>query len=193
MKVAFRNGFEQCEVVGLQNSLLIIRSNLDGAGNAKVVEREEWKFNETPLDLTKDLSEDDVRKLKELFEQIITRKVPVPSQISNLLKLSASPDDVRTQAILKFCSKSECLCPLFYTIGCVELLDNPIVANLETSHYVHNPQRIVQRKCIEMIMHSLRQKISWSEFMTILNKIKEREETEDVLVERYKEVGEELV
>lgn len=106
-------------------------------------------------------------RLRQLIEDIISRKIPTPTQIKYYQEMHEHPNSLIAQLCIRACRNSDCICPLMYSpLGCVELNDLPIDGYPEK----YSPSPLRSRKIIMRGLSTIRQICSWEEYVRLLTR-----------------------
>lgn len=172
-------GIYQVGIYESADAVWIVRSHREAADTFikdSVVKTLLWHDK---LDLTK-ASALDEDFLKKLALEIVTRKYPVPPMWKYLLKLRDNPKELETQAYVNACENSDCLCSLFFSTGCLQILDNPIEG-------LYTPYELINRTFFRLLANALRQTLSPTQMKGLLEEAKETKDLEDGLLRTYDE------
>lgn len=182
-KLSFGRGFNKVNISYHNRKLSITIAVIDPSGKIISEKSLHPKILIEPININKlPLNSKEINKLKNILEEIITYKIPRPKQIESLSRLPYVADSIECQALIKFCRKSECLCPLFFSqIGCIELSSTDIVPMMKTAYYFKTTPSLWGRRVYKKIFSTLRQhpSFSWAEAKKFIDKLREREEKEE--------------
>ena len=137
-----------------------------------------------PIDLTGEIEEYTDFITEDILPRIETFGYPDAHQQKFLDNMSENPSDPATIAYLRSCNNSKCLCPLFFSLSCVEFHTESIEKTGKDLSFT--PQEGMRKRPIKRIVTSLRQELSSDELQRALGKIKNRKDREDVLLGSYK-------
>jgi len=163
----YRQGSDQIEIVEGDKSLKIVISKVRIV-DAKVVKKMEIPLFHKPIDLSR-LKKEDVDFVLYLLKLIITRKYPTPPQLELGYSMAVYPDSILTQGLLKYCYESKCFCPLFFSVGCPEFIEEDIKP--KSGDYIHTSATSINKKCIKTALHALRRFLSPEEVDTLADKL----------------------
>lgn len=191
--------FDQFGVNYKNNRLYGIESLRNGIGKVTKIDKlTEYKV-EQPINILK-LKKTEVPKLEKIIEDIATHKYPNPIQLSNLNILPESADTVKTQAILMFCvewfkSYGCNKCPMFRSeLGCPDYLEldvSPQYISNNGNRYIHIANNLLwSKRSFSTFAHALRQYISWDKYKKISERIKEKQEVDEISLGQFGEAGE---
>lgn len=138
------------------------------------------------IDKPKNLFDATVSEIKSWLSDILTAMYPYPEQRKNLELLVTIPDSPVTQALIETCLVSDCVCPLAYSIGCIEYVPKAIVPKIP-SNKRFDVLPSLQKKSVGRALSSLRRYVSWEELRNWLSKFTAAGE-EELMLGVYREV-----
>ena len=192
----YRASYEQVTIYHLEKHnpqmLVIVFSNVNDVDQTVTVQAVEAipflpQIHDHPINLLINIGEH-ISEIKRLAVDIVSFKLPLPPQQAFLLEIAENPNSTLTQAILSVCHKQVCLCPLMFTVGCVEWIDTPVVPTKPMSHisYSYEPKGgWNQRKHGRLMLTALRQFLPFGQIRAIIEEVRERAETEEFIFEQY--------
>lgn len=145
---------QECEVLSLQGGLLIRLKFLDDADYPSFTDEIIVPCFGVPINLTNvELVNKYQDYIGEILESIADRRYPLSSQVDILRKLCKNP--CISQSLYKYCEENVCLCPAFYSVGCISLMSGNIKQSKLVSQIISAISRIYSYQYIASIMNKL--------------------------------------
>lgn len=140
-----------------RHKLEIITSKVDVDDEVVNIKRKALSLFHKPIRVSK-MTKEDVLLIRYLLDCIAKSMYPTVPMIELGYKLTEDVDNPLTQAILRWCKEDNCLCPLFFSLGCPAFWMERI--ETERGEIEYNPVSILDKKCIKITLAALRRFLS---------------------------------